>query len=52
MKHDYKTLAKHFLPLGDQGKMSEKEVLKMLQDRTKVFTEDEIRKHWSSKKPQ
>ena len=52
MKKDYNTLAKHFLPLGDQEKLTKDEVVKMLQERTVKFTEEEIRSHWPEKKPQ
>lgn len=52
MTKDYNTLAKHFLPLGDQAKLTRDELVKMLQERTVKFTEEEIRKHWPKKKPQ
>lgn len=50
MKKDYDTLARHFLPLGnEQAKLTKMEVIKMLQERTRKFTDEEIRRHWPSK---
>lgn len=49
MKKDYNTLARHFLPLGhDQAKLTKVEIMKMLEDRTRRFTDEEINKHWPS----
>lgn len=51
MKKDYDTLATHFLPLGnDQAKLTKLEIKKMLEERTRKFTDEEIRRHWPVKK--
>lgn len=50
--HDYKTLARHFIPLGEQKNLNTQEVMGMLEERTRKFTKDEIARHWPVKKAQ
>lgn len=41
---DYKYLAEHLVPIGDQIGMSQTELADMLRTKTKQFTEEDIRK--------
>jgi hypothetical protein len=43
LRGDYEGLVKHLVPMGNQRNMSLKEKVEMLRDRTKKFTEDEIK---------
>lgn len=52
MTKNYSKLANHFIPLGDQAKLGKNQVMEMLEERTKIFTREEIEKHWPAKKPQ
>jgi len=41
-RKDYGVLADHFVPLGDQRKLSRDEVIAMLRRKTRRFTEAEL----------
>lgn len=43
LRKDYKYLAEHLVPIGEQTRMSTLELAAMLQTKTKKFSEEEIR---------